>query len=221
MAVITAIEAQKRDPERVSVFVDGEFAFGASRLLVAQHRLKTGSELTPSLIETLRHDDDVDRSFNAALNYLSYRPRSTREIEQYLRRRKVADEVAGAVIARLQRIGMLDDGEFARFWVENRMAFRPRGTRALKVELRQKGVSGEIIEAALEGMEDEEPAAYEAAKAKLRSFASLDDRQFFTRMIGFLQRRGYPYAVAARVVKRLQEERSGEVTADIDDLPLE
>jgi regulatory protein len=218
MPVITAVEPQAHDPERVSIFLDGRFAFGATRLLAAARHLVTGRELSDEEIEALRRDDEVDRAFNAALNFLSYRPRSRREIRDYFRRKGMDTDVVSAVEERLERLGLVDDLAFARFWVENRQAFRPRGTRALKVELRQKGVEGEIIDEALSGIEDEEPAAYDAAMRKMRSYRALDDRDFFTRMVGFLQRRGFAYGVSSAVARRLLAERGGEPP---DDAPPE
>jgi regulatory protein len=206
MGTITAIEPQKRDPERVSVYVDGSFAFGVTRMLMAARGLRAGSTLSDEEADALRHDDELERAYNASLGYLSYRPRSRQEILDYLRKKNIRGEDALAVTERLERIGLLDDREFARFWVENRLAFRPKGTLALRVELRQKGVGSDVIGDALDSIEDEEPIAYEVAKKKARSYAGLDPREFSTRMIGFLQRRGFPYGVAARVVRRMAEE---------------
>jgi regulatory protein len=210
MPVITAIEPQKRDPDRVNVYVDGEFAFGASLLVVSSRHLATGQELAPEAVDELKRDDLAERAYNAALNFLSFRPRSRREMREYFRRRAVEAEIGEQVIARLERNGFLDDREFARFWVENRQTFRPRGTRALRVELRQKGLSGEIIEDALAVVGDEDAIAREAGEKKLRSFGRLDEREFFHRMIGFLQRRGFPYDVSARVARDLWQDSAGE-----------
>jgi regulatory protein len=207
MPAITAIELQQRDPERVNIFVDGKFAFGMSLLALATRRLSLGQELSDDVINDLKRDDLADRTYGAALNYLSFRPRSRREMRDYFRRRGTDPEIGDQVIERLERNGFLDDREFARFWVENRQTFRPRGSRALRVELRQKGIEGEIVEEALTDIGDEDAIAREAGARKLRSFASLDEREFFRRMVGFLQRRGFPYEVSARVTRGLWEER--------------
>jgi regulatory protein len=208
MPVITAIEPQKKDPERVNVFLDGDFGFGATLLTVAARRLAVGHELAEDTIEELKQNDLAERTYGAALNFLSFRPRSRREMQDYFRRRGTDSEIGEQVIARLEGNGLVDDREFARFWVENRQAFRPRGTRALRVELRQKGLEGEVVEEALAGIGDEDVIAREAAVKKLRSFANLDEREFFRRMVGHLQRRGFPYEVGARVTRRLWEEQA-------------
>jgi regulatory protein len=207
MPIITRLEAQKHDPERVNVYLDGKFGFGASRLLIVARELAEGKELTAQQLEALKGDDELERAYNAALNYLSYRPRSRGEIESYFRRKKAEPAVAEAVVERLQVAGLVDDLEFARFWVQNRQTFRPRGVRALRVELRTKGLSDDVIHEALDELPAEEVSAYDAGIKKMRTFRDLDEREFFSRMVGFLQRRGFPYSAAASATKRLSEER--------------
>jgi regulatory protein len=207
MPTITHLEAQKHDPERVNVYLDGSFGFGASLLLIVARGLAEGKALTESEVSELMHDDDVERAYSAALNLLSYRPRSRREIEQYFRRRKTEPEIAEAVAQRLERAGLVDDHAFAEFWVRNRQQFGPRGTRALRTEMRGKGIEGDVIEAALETLPPEEVTAYEAGLKKVRTMRKLGEREFFVRMVGFLQRRGFGYGAAASAAKRLSMER--------------
>ena len=206
MPVITALEAQARDPERLNVYLDGSFALGVSRMLAYARHLHEGRELTQDDVESLRQDDAVDRAYNAALNFLSYRPRSRGEIERYFRKRGTEAAVGAAVIERLQRSGLIDDSEFARFWVENRQTFRPRSARALRVEMRQKGLDREVIDEALEGLGDEEEIAYVAGRRKTAAFRSLEEREYMQKMLGFLQRRGFHYEAASRAARRLYEE---------------
>lgn len=214
MPVITAIETQKNHSERVNVYLDGHFAFGASALVIAAHHIAPGRELSDHDIETLKEDDSAERAYNAALNFLSFRPRSTRELEDYFRRKRVDPDLVGPVIERLRRNNLVNDTEFAHFWVENRQNFRPRGARALRVELRQKGLAGQTIEQALENLGDEGEIALSAGRKKMGSYRGQDDQSFVTKMIGFLQRRGFSYAVASRAARDVLEERGGAVSDD-------
>jgi regulatory protein len=219
MPVITAIETQKNHAERVNVYLDGRFAFGASALVIASRHITEGRELSDEDIDSLKGDDSAERAYNAALNFLSFRPRSTRELEDYFRRKGVEPIISGAVIERLRRINLVNDGEFARFWVENRQSFRPRGTRALRVELRQKGLASEAIDEALENIGDEGEIALSVGRKKMGSYRGLDDRSFLAKLIGFLQRRGFSYSVASKAARDLLEERGGDRPKD--DLELE
>lgn len=209
MPRITAIEPQKHDEQRVSVYLDGRFAFGAGIAVIADRHLRVGAELTEQEIEYLRRDDEGERAFSGTLNYLSFRPRSRRELHDYLRRKGWSAEVGEAVLERLEQLGLADDRAFARFWVENRQAFRPRGARALRAELYVKGVDSDIVDETLTDLLDEETAAHAAAERKVRSYRVLDDTEFLRRTIAHLQRRGFPYGVAATAARQLLEERGG------------
>jgi regulatory protein len=207
MAVITAVETQKNDSERVSIYLDGKFGFGASQMLALARNLVEGRELSEEDVADLQRDDAVERAYGAALNFLSYRPRSRRELEAYFRQKKTDPDIAAAVLERLERLSLVDDRAFARFWVENRQAFRPRGPRALRAEMRQKGLDSEVIDDALEGLVDEEPIAYEAGLKKAGSLPVADEREFFRKMVGFLQRRGFGYEVSASTARRIYQEK--------------
>lgn len=201
MPVITRLERQKRNQERVNVYLDDEFAFGLHELDAAG--LRKGQELSEADITELRHKDAINRAVDRGVQLLSYRPRSTHEIRQKLHDKDVPDAVIDAAIERLERLGYVNDREFARFWIENRTNFKPRGARALRFELRQKGVPDAIIGELLDDLVDEDEAAYSAAVPRARRFRG-QTRQVFKQKVGsFLQRRGFGYSVAIRAIDRL------------------
>ncbi len=102
---------------------------------------------------------------------------------------------------RLEQAGLSGDEAFARFWVENRERFRPRGPAALRYELRAKGVEREAIEAALETL-DSADGAYRAAARKAQQLRDLDKTTFFRKLVEFLARRGFEYEVAKETAER-------------------
>jgi len=196
---ITGLKYQKKNPDRVSVYLDGRFAFGLPAILAA--RLKPGQVLSDAEVDALQAEGEQEKAYNHALNYLSYRPRSRWEIDLYLQKRGLGEGQIEAVIGRLERAGLLDDEAFASFWVENRERFRPRGLRALRYELRNKGVSDEIIDLALESVDVQE-SAYRSAGKKARQLSNQDQLTFYRKMIDFLSRRGFAYEVAREVTDR-------------------
>lgn len=211
---ITALTPQRKRgtrSERVNVFLDGEFAFGIDAEAAERAGLAVGIQLTPDDVRRLRDQDEAARFYDDALRFLSFRPRSAAELERYLKGRGADDVVVAAVTGRLRRIGLVDDEAFARYWIENRAAFSPRGARALQAELRAKGVKQETIEGALEeGDEDEgseEERAYQAGLKRLRSLGRLDEETFRRRMYGFLQRRGFDYDAVRDATERLWKEK--------------
>lgn len=204
MKTITAIEAQKRGRERVSIFLDGRFAFSVGRGVVEEHGLHPGQLLSDSRVEELAAADLVGKCLNAALRLLSYRPRSEAEIRTRLSRRFNGETIEG-VILQLRERQMIDDVAFAVFWREARDSFSPRGRRLLKVELRHKGVDPEVIDEVLDGIDDEE-SAYRAAQKRGRTLAKEDYETFRRKLGAFLRRRGFSYGVVNRTTERLWQE---------------
>jgi len=210
---ITSIERQKRNPERVNVALDGEFAFAIPVNAVLDFGLRTGNQLSVSQIEELKEIDDTAKATDAAIRLLTARPRSVREIEQRLRRKEFDDPTIERVIERLRDWRYIDDEAFARFWVENRESNRPRGRRLLEQELRSKGIEREIVTNTIEDAEiDEIAGALEIARMKLRAYKDLEPEIAKRRLGAFLARRGYGYGV----IKPVLTELLGEVETDSD-----
>lgn len=208
---ITTLRVQQRRKDRVNVFLDGEYAFSLQSIVAAPLRL--GQYLTEAEIAQLQRQDAAERAYESALRLLSFRPRSTLEIQQYLKKKNVDDETAQGVIERLARVGLLDDNEFARQWVENRETSRPKGVWGLRAELRQKGIPDKIIRSAVEDV-DEEASALQAAERRAARLAGLDKQTFHQRLLSFLQRRGFGYDIARRVTNRLWDEIDAHQTRD-------
>ena len=198
---VTALRFQKRQ-DRVNVYIDGQFAFGLAAIEAA--RLRVGQTWSDDDVARLQVQDKVERAYERALNFLSYRPRSEDEVRRNLHKKNVEDEVIQIVIERLTQSELLDDQEFARYWVENRLQFNPRGERALRYELRGKGVSDSIIADALAGF-DEEVAARKVAEAGARRLAHLEPREFRRKLGAYMARRGFSYAVVGPLVEEMLE----------------
>ena len=203
MKKITALVVQKRNPNRVNIHLDGEYAFGVARIVAAW--LRVGAELDEKKIEQLQVEDARERAYQQAMLFLSYRARSESEIRQNLRKHEIPESVIDLTLDRLRQDGLANDDEFAQAWVENRSTFRPRSRRMLAMELRQKGLDDESMQSALKNVDDE-PLAYEAAKKRATRFKDLEWSEFRKKLSEFLARRGFPYAVIAPVVTRIWNE---------------
>jgi regulatory protein len=204
---ITNLKTQKRNRDRVSVYLDGDFAFGLA--LIEAARLHVGQVLSEEEIAELKDLDAVQRAAERAMNLLSYRPRSCEEVRRRLRKKDYTEDTIEEAIERLERAGLLDDRAFARYWIENRFRFNPRGKAFLRQELRQKGVRDRVIEEALDGY-DEQTAAEEAAAAAVRRLRRLDEPTFRRKLIGYLRRRGFFYGTIRPIVEELVAERTSE-----------
>ncbi|MCC6986629.1 MAG: RecX family transcriptional regulator [Anaerolineales bacterium] len=209
MKKITALEAQKKNPNRVNVHLDGEFAFGLARITAAW--LKIGDVLTDERIAQLQNEDAREKAMQQALLFLSYRARSEKEIRQNLKKHEYPEDAIEYAMTRLRENRLANDNEFAQAWVENRSTFRPRSRRALTMELRQKGLDEETVKQAVAGI-DEEALAYETALKRAPRLASLEWSEFRRKLSEHLARRGFPYSVVTSTVTRIWNETHTEET---------
>lgn len=203
MKKITKLVVQKKNKERVNVYLDGEFAFGLA--LVEAIHLKVGQELSEADVLALQDKDAYQCALRQALDYLTRRPRSSQEVEVYLNKKNASTIHVQSILSRLIERGLLDDFAFAQFWIENRESFRPRGKRALRYELRQKGVNETIIEEALSQLNiDEVESGYRVALKLLPRLRGLNNKFLFKqKLTSYLSRRGFDWDVCQEVCERL------------------
>jgi regulatory protein len=202
MGKITAIAPQQQNRNRVNVYVDDVFACGLA--LETAARLSVGQMITAAGLEELQAADSIVQARQKAYRFLSYRPRSVAEMRQYLLAKGLAEPAIIQMIDYFIEQQLLDDHAFARYWVEQRETFKPRSSFALRQELRQKGISSQVIDETVAGL-DEHQAARKAALKKVRLWTGLPEAQFRQKMGGFLQRRGFSYQVIEPILSELWE----------------
>ena len=208
MKKITALRAGRSRGRRVNIFLDGKFAFSLEAEIAVKEGLQVQQVLSAEQIEALARSDSFQLCLNAAMHYLSYRPRSESELRERLHQRGFNGDSVEVVLAKLKEQGLVDDMAFAQFWKDNRESFSPRSQWLTKLELRQKGVAGDIIDQVVDTVDDAD-SAHRAAQSKARSLP-LSDYQLFQRRLGeYLKRRGFGYRVINRTVERLWQEQGG------------
>jgi regulatory protein len=136
------------------------------------------------------------------LDALTGQARSRKELRDKLAKKAVPDELAERLLDRFSEVGLVDDESFARSWVESRQRSRGLARRALAQELRRKGVDDETARTALDDLDptQEEQAARQLVRKKLRSLRDVDRATATRRLAGLLARKGYPAGLAFAVV---------------------
>lgn len=160
-------------------------------------------------------DDPEGQAREICLRLLTGAPKTRAQLAEALRRKNVPDEASERVLDRLGEVGLVDDVAFATEWVQSRHAGRGLARRALRSELRQRGVADDIAARALEtiGHADERAAARDLVQRRLPSTRRLRRATRFRRLLGMLARKGYSAELAADVVREaLQAEE-----VDVDD----
>lgn len=216
MAKITALKVQKKNPNRINVYLDGVFAFGLSRIVGAW--LQSGQELSAEKIAELQHQDTYEVAYQKAVNFISYRSRTNQEVQRKLKDLDYSDEVIEAALERLQNNHFLGDSGYAQRWVENRVDLKPRSHRLMAMELRQKGVADEDVARALEDAPQDEELAYEALKRRIHRYVRMDFQTYKQKASAYLGRKGFSYSIISPLLQQVWDEEQGELSSEPDHL---
>jgi len=210
MRKITQISVQKRNPHRRSIFLDGQFAFGLDEQIVAEYNLQVGSDLDDATLLHILQKEETLKAKEAALCYLGVRARSRKEIVDRLTQKGYDKDIVALVAEDLERVGLVNDLEFSRAWVKERLRARPRGRRMLKQELWQKGIPKEMAEKAIqEAFEEvsERELAKELVRRRLDRYQNLEKKKAERRMADFLLRRGFDWEAVKEALTEVWEEK--------------
>jgi regulatory protein len=211
--LISAINPQSKDPLRENVFLNGKFGFGISAEARFDARLKVGQDIAEKRIRELILNDQTHKLIFSAEKFLAFRPRSEKEIRDSLKRKIEKSDylepelLLTNVVTRLKKLGLLDDQEFSRWWVEQRQKFKPKGERILRSELHQKGIPREIIDQLFFKYETPSNELMRIAQKKFSTYQKLPDQQFKQKMTAYLARRGYDWDEIRSVVDTLSQDR--------------
>lgn len=209
MPIITKITPQK-SKKRVNLYLDDKFFCGLDLSVALKHSLKVGQELSEEKVAALVNQSRSEELFQKAANFISYRPRSEKEVRDYLFR-KNTPEVSRSTprgwgekeIKRLKKSGFLNDYDFAKWWINQRLQFRPKGKIALRSELIKKGINKKIIDEALKevSFESELKAAKKAYEKAIKQLRSVEPKKRKQRLIGRLSSRGFSWEVIKKTME--------------------
>jgi len=205
LKTISQITAQKKRKNRCSIFLDDEFAFGLDHDIVLQFGLKKGDVLTDQQIEDILLNDERKKAKDRALNFLSYRDRSEKEIRTKLKEVGYEENIIDWVIVELKRLKLIDDERFAHNYAQTRMITRPMGKYFLQRELQKKGIEAELIEQTIEKVyqeKDQFSVALELAQQRKKRYSNIDEIKAKKRVSDFLIRRGFNWDIISQVLER-------------------
>src|SRR5258708_4161860 len=191
---ITSIKQQKGKKDRMNVYLDNKFGFGIDLDNFVLLNLRVEQELTDEEVEKIVKKAEFQKTLDKLLRFAMVRPRSEKEVKDYLYRKKVPDVIWKDLFSKLKSFELIDDEKFARWLVETRQNFSPKSRRILKQELQIKGIDRNIIDDVFSEVKiDEEKIALEMLKKK-----KFSDSQ---KMVQYLVRKGFDFEIAKRVAK--------------------
>lgn len=220
---VTRVVQQQKDPDRVSVYLDGRFAFGLSLPLAVEHGLRKGLALTAERQRELLTAQETHAARAAALASLAARARTTGEIRKMLAAKGFDDHTADDTVAALEAMGVVDDAAYAVAYARGRFAGRGHGPTRIRQDLQSRGVAPEHIDAALAELDDTEDVAERARRDAAGRWSALagepDARKRKKKTLDFLLRRGHAFDVARAAVDAAadaSDDDYGEPSVDSD-----
>ena len=207
---ITGIERQKKNPRRVNIFLDGEFALGIHSDILIRFRLRRGDTITRDRLKEIEHAEEEYLARQTALRYLRGRLRTETELRTKLISAEIPPATIDHLVAQLQDAGYIDDRRFARAFVHDLLMRSPLGVRTLRQRLRRKGVSDAITAEMISELAPEEiqlRGAMQAAKKYLRRFEARRSSDIAIRReqkLGkYLESRGFEWEIISTVLRKL------------------
>jgi len=181
---------------------------GGRRSGISRQPRETDDRPTVGSAAADREADPESVARNIGLRLLTAAPRSRRQLADAFERRGVPSDVAERVLNRFVEVGLLDDAEYARLVVHSQHVDRGLSGRALRFALRKRGIDGELAEAAMSNLDDDdvEAMARSLLARKLRSMTGVDRNTRVRRASGLLARKGYSPSLIARLVREMVDD---------------
>ena len=185
--IITKIEVQKKNKQRANLYLDGEFYCGLSCELVVKNRLKEGSEVNTSFVDSLKNDAEKDIALSKTLNFISKSQKTQKQIKDYLTKKGFEDTIINYVLQKLEEYNFVNDEEYAKNFVKYKT--KSSGKRKILMELKQRGVREDLAKNSVESFSKDEENIYNVAEKYLKS----KERDFKTKQkaFRFLLSKGY------------------------------
>ncbi|OGM16583.1 hypothetical protein A2V56_04610, partial [Candidatus Woesebacteria bacterium RBG_19FT_COMBO_42_9] len=184
----------------VNVYLDDKFGFGIDLDNFVLLHLKVDQELTEKEIEEIVKKAEFQKTYDKLLRFAMVRPRSEKEITDYFRRKKVHESLQEKLLEKIKHLELIDDEKFAKWWVEQRLAFKPKSQRIMIYELRIKGIAKDIIDKVLgETVIDEEKMAQELLEKKAYRWKNFEPRIRRQKKSQYLAGKGFSWDVIEKV----------------------
>ena len=202
MPTVTSIKAQ-RNKSRVNIYLDNKFGFGLDLDNFVKLGLKVEQELSEEEVKEIVKKSEFQKTSDKLLKFATLRPRSEKEIRDWLKRKKIHESLHKELFNRLKRLELVDDVKFAEWWIGQRNQFKPRGKRALQAELAMKGISKEIISNKLSDLKvDEVKIATELLAKKEYQWKGLPKREARQKKGAFLARKGFTWEIIEKILNK-------------------
>ncbi|GAA0075749.1 hypothetical protein UT300005_01270 [Clostridium sp. CTA-5] len=210
MAKITKLEFQKRNKERVNVFLDEEYAFSISAELIYKEGIKLKDEVDFEKLKILAYKDQIMKCREAAIRTIEKSHKTEKQVREKLILKGYEEEAIEKAIDFLKEYNYLNDEYYTKLFVKEKL--KSQGSNKIKYSLMQKGISKEIIEEELNNVdrENEKSIAIDLAQRKIVTIRKSENDKYkiSNKLYRFLLSKGYGYEVVNEVVKEVINDES-------------
>jgi len=210
--VITKIEKQKKNSKRWNLYIDGEFACGISEDTFLNFGFRTNDEISEDILNEVKRFDEYQYAKKSALDFLSYRIRSKKEIVDKLKSKNISQETIEKTIGHLEKLGLINDEEFAKLLVQSSTGKNPSGKSVIRQKLFKKGISKEIIEKVLSETfteKNEKSLILDIFNKYKKRLTGLDKNHKRKKMFEHLARKGFDFDIINEILnEKLKDENS-------------
>lgn len=206
---ITNIEVQKKNKDRVSIFIDDSYGFALHAELVYKYNLKVGTELDLAFINEIAKVEEQKKANNYALTLLSKSFKTEKQIKDKMKTKGFEEEYINSAISMMKNYGYIDDSKYATSYVTDTMSFTKMGKNKIKNKLYEKGVDKDIINETLNELIDDEQqfdAALALGSKKYNTIRETDKRKKNQKLTSYLQYRGFSFDIIKKVLNELNSE---------------
>jgi regulatory protein len=201
---ISAVHQDKKNKYRYHIYIDDEFAFSVHEDILVKYNLLKGVEVDEAFCREVLLAEEEHKAYLLALRYLGIRPRTAQQVIKYLQEKGFTPELARDVCRRCEQQGYINDEAFCRQWVSERLRLKHRSPYVLRMELKQRGVAGDIVDEAVGSIsrEEELEAARILAAKRLKNVEGTPDQETERKLMAMLMRKGF----SASVIQTLRRE---------------
>lgn len=200
---ITKIEKQVNNQKRYSIYIDEKFAFGVSEEDLIYFKLKENSEITEQRYNYIMEYVIYTKAKDKAYKFLGYKARSEKEVRDKLIKENYPQEIIDRIIELFKHYNYINDENYTKAYINNRIKFKPRAKRMLKYELAQKGIDSDTIENIIDSSNiDETDIAINLLQKKLKNKKDIEQKEK-QRIYNYMLRRGFDYETINKAFKEV------------------
>lgn len=212
MKTITKITRQKNNQERYNIYLNDEYAFAVDEGILIKFGLMKGKTLEQFDIDEINYEDEIAKAFSKALHFLSFQMRSEYEVKKKLLDAGHGEAVVQEAVRKLESLGFLNDQTYSKALMETKKRTLKKGPRAIRQDLKKKGIDKSLQDEVLETFTHEEQLeiALQLAEKEVRAGSRKTPTQLKQKIQDVLMRKGYSFSIVSEVLERIELEREDD-----------